>query len=190
MQDVYVVMSTRSAVARKDGLLANVRSDELLADVLDELMVRANVDKSFVEDVVIGCVTQVNEQAMNIARTAALIAGFPEQVPGVTIDLQCGSSQQAVHFGAQAIAAGDMDVVIAGGVESMTRSPMFSNVGETEPSERLTKKYDIVNQGIAAEKLLKNGASPVKCLMNFRLKVMKKHYRRLKIVILLMKLFR
>jgi len=153
MQDVYVVMSTRSAVARKDGLLANVRSDELLADVLDELMVRANVDKSFVEDVIIGCVTQVNEQAMNIARTAALIAGFPEQVPGVTIDRQCGSSQQAVHFGAQAIAAGDMDVVIAGGVESMTRSPMFSNIGQTKHSPRLTEQYEIVHQGISAEKI-------------------------------------
>ena len=153
MQDVYVVMSARSAVARKDGLLANVRSDELLADVLDELMVRANVDKSFVEDVIIGCVTQVNEQAMNIARTAALIAGFPEQVPGVTIDRQCGSSQQAVHFGAQAIAAGDMDVVIAGGVESMTRSPMFSNIGQTKHSPRLTEQYEIVHQGISAEKI-------------------------------------
>src|SRR5690625_268276 len=153
MQDVYVVMSTRSAVARKDGLLANVRSDELLADVLDELMVRANVDKSFVEDVVIGCVTQVNEQAMNIARTASLIAGFPEQVPGVTIDRQCGSSRQAVHFGAQAIAAGDMDVVIAGGVESMTRSPMFSNIGQTKHSPRLTEQYEIVHQGISAEKI-------------------------------------
>ncbi|HLS20546.1 MAG TPA: thiolase family protein [Bacillota bacterium] len=153
MQDVYVVMSARSAVARKDGLLANVRSDELLADVLDELMVRANVDKSFVEDVIIGCVTQVNEQAMNIARTASLIAGFPEQVPGVTIDRQCGSSQQAVHFGAQAIAAGDMDVVIAGGVESMTRSPMFSNIGQTKHSPRLTEQYEIVHQGISAEKI-------------------------------------
>src|SRR5690625_6005244 len=131
MQDVYVVMSTRSAVARKDGLLANVRSDELLADVLDELMVRANVDKSFVEDVIIGCVTQVNEQAMNIARTAALIAGFPEQVPGVTIDRQCGSSQQAVHFGAQAIAAGDMHVVIAGWAESITLRSRSAQTRET-----------------------------------------------------------
>lgn len=153
MQDVYVVTSVRSAVARKDGLLANVRPDELLADVLNQLMLWANVEKAVVEDIIIGCVTQVNEQAMNIARTAALIAGFPEEVPGVTIDRQCGSSQQAVHFGAQAIAAGDMDVVIAGGVESMTRSPMFSNVGQVERSPRLTKQYEIVHQGISAEKI-------------------------------------
>lgn len=153
MQDVYVVTSVRSAVARKDSMLMNYRSDELLADVLGELMNRAEVSPAVVDDVIIGCVTQINEQAMNIARTAALIANFPEHVPGVTIDRQCGSSQQAVHFGAQAIAAGDMDVVIAGGVESMTRSPMLSNVGQSKPSERLTKNYEIVHQGISAEKI-------------------------------------
>src|SRR5690625_7386534 len=113
-------------------------------------MERSNVDKGFVDDVIVGCVTQVNEQAMNIASTAALIAGFPIHVPGVTIDRQCGSSQQAVHFASQAILAGDMDVVIAGGVESMTRSPMFSNVGHVGPSKKLTERYDIVNQGISA----------------------------------------
>src|SRR5690625_3138342 len=155
MQDVYIVASVRSAVARKDGQLAHVRPDEVLAEILDQLMERAVVEKSVVEDVIIGCVTQINEQAMNIARTAALMAGFPKEVPGVTIDRQCGSSQQAVHFGAQAIAAGDMDVVIAGGVESMTRSPMFANVGQTKHSPQLTKMYDIVHQGLSAEKIAK-----------------------------------
>ncbi|HLS06967.1 MAG TPA: thiolase family protein [Bacillota bacterium] len=155
MQEVYIVASVRSAVARKDGQLAHVRPDELLAEILDQLMERAVVEKSVVEDVIIGCVTQINEQAMNIARTAALMAGFPKEVPGVTIDRQCGSSQQAVHFGAQAIAAGDMDVVIAGGVESMTRSPMFANVGQTKHSPQLTKMYDIVHQGLSAEKIAK-----------------------------------
>lgn len=153
MQDVYVVTSVRSAVARKDSMLADFRPDELLAHILENLMKRAMVSPAIVDDVIIGCVTQINEQAMNIARTAALIANFPEHVPGVTIDRQCGSSQQAVHFGAQAIAAGDMDVVIAGGVESMTRSPMFSNVGQSKPSEQLTKNYEIVHQGISAEKI-------------------------------------
>lgn len=153
MREVYVVTSVRSAVARKDGQLANYRPDELLADVLKELVQRAEIPAAIVEDVIIGCVTQMNEQAMNIARTAALIANFPKHVPGVTIDRQCGSSQQAVHFGAQAIAAGDMDVVIAGGVESMSRSPMLSNVGKTKPSKRLTKNYEIVHQGISAEKI-------------------------------------
>ena len=88
--------------------------------------------KADIEDVILGCVTQSGEQGGNIARTAALIAGFPVHVPGVTIDRQCGSSQQAVHFAAQAIASGDMDIVIAGGVESMTRAPMFSNMGNAK----------------------------------------------------------
>ena len=151
MREVVIVAGCRTAVGRRKGSFSNYRSDELMAIVLEELMKRANLDKGIVEDVILGCVTQVNEQAMNIARTAALIAGFPIHTPGVTIDRQCGSSQQAVHFGAQAIASGDMDVVIAGGVENMTRNPMFSNVGETKPSGKLTNKYEIVNQGISAE---------------------------------------
>src|SRR5699024_6039324 len=83
----------------------------------------------------------------------SLIAGFPVTVPGVTIDRQCGSSQQAVHFAAQAIAAGDMDMVIAGGVESMTRSPMFANVGKTKASKKLLEQYEIINQGLSAERI-------------------------------------
>src|SRR5690625_1003623 len=133
-------------------------------------MKRSSVNKSLVDDVIIGSVTQTGEQAMNLARDALLIAGFPVSVPGVTIDRQCGSSQQAVHFGAQAILAGDMEVVIAGGVESMSRSPMFSNVGETEPSERLTKKYDLVNQGIAAEKIAENWGVTRELVDEFSLK--------------------
>ncbi|WP_188456971.1 thiolase family protein [Virgibacillus oceani] len=153
MREVVIVEGCRTAVARRKGKLANYRPDELAAVVLDELIARANVSKEDVEDVILGCVTQINEQGGNIARTAALIAGFPTHVPGVTIDRQCGSSQQAVHFGAQAIASGDMDIVIAGGVESMTRAPMFSNMKEAEPSEKLTSAYEIVNQGISAEKI-------------------------------------
>lgn len=151
MREVVIVEGCRTAVGRRKGALSETRSDELLALVLDELTERAGIDKTQVEDVIAGCVTQVNEQAMNVARTALLIAGYPEHVPGVTIDRQCGSSLQAVHFGAQAIAAGDMDVVVAGGVESMTRAPMFSSVGDTKHSEKLTKKHNIVNQGISAE---------------------------------------
>ncbi|HLR23559.1 MAG TPA: thiolase family protein [Pseudogracilibacillus sp.] len=151
MREVVIVEGCRTAVGRRKGALSEIRSDELLALVLDELTKRASIDKTQVEDVIAGCVTQVNEQAMNVARTALLIAGYPEHVPGVTIDRQCGSSLQAVHFGAQAIAAGDMDVVVAGGVESMTRAPMFSSVGDTKHSEKLTKKHHIVNQGISAE---------------------------------------
>ncbi|MEN2769240.1 thiolase family protein [Ornithinibacillus xuwenensis] len=153
MREVVIVDGVRTAVGRKGGALANFRSDDLAAEVLVALIERTKINKEHVEDVILGCVTQVNEQGGNIARTAALIAGFPVSVPGVTIDRQCGSSQQAIHFGAQAIAAGDMDVVIAGGVESMTRSPMFSNMGGAKSSDQLTSKYEIVNQGVSSEKI-------------------------------------
>lgn len=153
MREVVIIDGVRTAVGRKGGALANVRSDDLAALTLEALIDRTKLDKSEVEDVILGCVTQMNEQGGNIARTAALIAGFPITVPGVTIDRQCGSSQQAIHFGSQAIAAGDMDVVIAGGVESMSRSPMFANMGTSKPSPRLMSKYEIVNQGVSAEKI-------------------------------------
>lgn len=151
MREVVIIEGCRTAVGKRKGALANYRSDELLADVLEALVQRASIEKDMVEDVIIGSITQIGEQAMNVARTASLMAGFPTTVPGVTIDRQCGSSQQAVHFAAQAIMAGDMDVVIAGGVESMTRAPMFQNIGETKHSERLLEKHRIVNQGISAE---------------------------------------
>lgn len=151
MREVVIVDGCRSPILKRNSSFKDIRSDELLASILKDLIKRTNVSKQIIEDVIIGCVTQTGEQAMNIARTAALIAGFPKSVPGVTIDRQCGSSQQAVHFAAQAILSGDMDVVIAGGVESMTRSPMFSNVGNVKPSDKLTSQYKIVNQGISAE---------------------------------------
>lgn len=151
MREVVIIEGCRTAVGRRKGAFAPYRADELFAEVLKELTKRANIKKGIVDDVIAGCVTQVGEQAMNIARTSLLIAGFPTHVPGVTIDRQCGSSQQAVHFAAQAIASGDMDIVVAGGVESMTRAPMFANVGETKPSNKLTAQHQIVNQGISAE---------------------------------------
>jgi len=150
---VVIVEGCRTAVGRRKGAFSNYRPDELAAEVMNNLMKRANVDKELVEDVILGCVTQSSEQGGNIARTSLLIADFPQHVPGVTIDRQCGSSQQAVHFAAQAIASGDMDVVVAGGVESMTRVPMFSQMADTKYSKKLTEKYEIVNQGISAEKI-------------------------------------
>ncbi|MHC8514637.1 thiolase family protein [Sporosarcina sp. ITBMC105] len=153
MKEVVIVEGVRTAVGRRKGAFSDYRPDELAAIVLEELINRAGIDKADVEDVIVGCVTQAGEQGGNIARTAALIAGFPIHVPGVTIDRQCGSSQQAVHFAAQAIAAGDMDIVIAGGVESMTRVPMFSNMGDAKPSSQLTAKYEIINQGLSAERI-------------------------------------
>ncbi|MEI4769052.1 thiolase family protein [Psychrobacillus sp. FJAT-51614] len=155
MREVVIVDGVRTAVGRRKGTFTNYRPDELAAVVLEELVKRTGVDKAEVEDVILGCVTQSGEQCGNIARTAALIAGFPIHVPGVTIDRQCGSSQQAVHFASQAIASGDMDIVIAGGVESMTREPMFSNIGDAKPSSKLTEKYEIINQGLSSERMVK-----------------------------------
>lgn len=153
MKEVVIVEGVRSPVGRRKGQFREMRPDELAAVVIEELVNRAGVDKGMVEDVILGCVSQSGEQGGNIARTAALIAGFPDFVPGVTIDRQCGSSQQAVHFGAQAILSGDMDIVIAGGVESMTRVPMFSNMQGAKPSKKLTDQYEIINQGLSAERI-------------------------------------
>lgn len=153
MREVVIVAAVRTAVGKRKGALRHTRADDLAAIVLNEVVQRAKVDKEEIEDVILGCVTQSAEQAGNIARTALLIAGFPTHVPGVTIDRQCGSSQQALHFASQAILAGDMDIVIAGGVESMTRMPMGSNYMDVKPSVALTKQHDIIHQGLSAERI-------------------------------------
>lgn len=153
MREVVIVAATRTAIGRRKGALSQMRADDLAAVVLDEVVKRAGIEKADVEDVILGCVTQSAEQAGNIARTALLIAGFPVHVPGVTIDRQCGSSQQALHFAAQAILAGDMDIVIAGGVESMSRMAMGSNYMGVMPSEQLTQQHEIIHQGISAERI-------------------------------------
>lgn len=153
MREVVIVAAVRTAVGRSRGAFSHVRADDLAADVLQEAVQRAGIDKAQVEDVILGCVTQTAEQGANIARTALLMAGFPDSVPGVTIDRQCGSSQQAVHFAAQAILAGDMDIVIAGGVESMTRVPMGSNMENAYKGKRLQENYTIIHQGLSAEKI-------------------------------------
>lgn len=153
MREAVIVAAARTAVGRSRGALADVRADDLAADVLEEVVNRAGIEKALVEDVILGCVSQTMEQGANIARTAALMAGFPIEVPGVTIDRQCGSSLQAVHFAAQAILAGDMDVVIAGGVESMSRVPMFSNMEGAHKGKRLRENYDIIHQGLSAEQM-------------------------------------
>lgn len=153
MREVVIVEGVRTPVGRRNGLLKDYRPDDLAGEVLKELVKRAGVDAGLVEDVILGCVTQSGEQAGDIARVAALIAGFPIEVPGTTLDRQCGSSQQAVHFAAQAILSGDMDVVIAGGVENMTRVPMGSNYQKTPFSDKLQEKYEIINQGLSAERI-------------------------------------
>ncbi|MBL8533328.1 MAG: acetyl-CoA C-acetyltransferase, partial [Betaproteobacteria bacterium] len=126
MSEAYIVDAIRTAGGRRGGRLAGWHPVDLAAQVLDALVARSHVDPALVDDVFMGCVMQVGEQAVNVARNAVLASRLPLTVPGTTIDRQCGSSQQALHFAAQAVMAGVNDVVIAAGVESMTRVPMFS----------------------------------------------------------------
>ena len=156
MRDAVIIGAVRSPVGRRNGGLAGLHPVDLSAQVLDGLVERAGIDPGLVEDVIWGCVTQVGEQALNVGRQAVLAAGWPEEIPATTVDRQCGSSQQAVHFAAAGVVAGHYDVVVAGGVESMTRVPMFSNVipGPGEPvSPGLRARYgdSLVPQGISAE---------------------------------------
>ncbi|MBI5880256.1 MAG: thiolase family protein [Chloroflexi bacterium] len=149
MREVVIIEAVRTPVGRFGGVLKDAHPVDLAAKALTEVVRRAGIQKSDVEDVVMGCVTQTQDQGGNIGRLAVLQAGFPIEVPSVSINRMCGSSQQAVHFGAQAIAAGDADVVIAAGVESMTRVPMGSDFTfDTLPGQF---PFDLVPQGISAE---------------------------------------
>jgi acetyl-CoA C-acetyltransferase len=124
MFEAFIVAALRTAGARKGGRLAGWHPADLAAQVLDALVARSDADPAAIDDVILGCVGQAGEQSFNIARNAVLASKLPETVPGVSVDRQCGSSQQALHFAAQAVMSGTMDLVIAGGVESMTRVPM------------------------------------------------------------------
>jgi acetyl-CoA acetyltransferase family protein len=150
MSEVFIVSALRTAigVGKPGGALNGLPPLELMAQLLCELPRRAGVAAAQVQDVILGCVSPVGEQGANLARLAALKAGFPVTVPGVTINRMCGSSQQAVHFAAQAIASGDMDVVIAGGVESMSRVPIGSDWPGEWPRDF---PYPLVHQGLSAE---------------------------------------
>ncbi|MDR3662620.1 MAG: acetyl-CoA C-acyltransferase [Mycobacterium sp.] len=154
MAEAVIVEAVRSPVGKRNGALSGVHPAELSAQVLGALVQRAGVDPALVDDVIWGCVMQAGEQALDIARTAVLTAGWPETVPGVTVDRQCGSSQQSVHFAAAGVVAGHYDVVVAGGVESMSRTPMGSslaNGGHPYP-EAFRARYDQTpNQGTGAE---------------------------------------
>lgn len=154
MTDAVIVAARRTPTGKRNGVLSGVHPADLSAHVLEDLVKTAGVDPALVEDVIWGTVSQTGEQTGDIARTAALSAGFPETVTGVTVDRQCGSSQQAVHFAAAGIIAGQYDIVIAGGVESMSRVPMGSSSQGANPyGERFMARYDGVkpNQGIGAE---------------------------------------
>ncbi|WP_181954511.1 acetyl-CoA C-acetyltransferase [Pararhodobacter zhoushanensis] len=128
MAEAYLVELVRTAGGRRKGALANWHPADLGAEVIDALVARSGIDPAAIDDVIVGCVTQAGEQAFAFGRNCVLASGLPESVPAVTIDRQCGSSQQAVQFAAQAVMSGTQDVVIAMGVESMTRVPMFSNL--------------------------------------------------------------
>ncbi len=154
MPDAVIVGAVRTAVGKKNGRLSPVRPDDLAALVLQELVKRVDVDPTEVQDVILGCVDQLGEQGMNIARNAALIAGFPLDVCGTTLDRMCGSGQQAANFAAMGVMAGQYECVIAGGVEHMTRVPMGSNAmgpGDGPLSPALQERYQIIPQGLSAE---------------------------------------
>jgi len=154
-REAVIVGAVRTAVGRRNGRLKDWHPVDLMAEVLSALVKRAGIDAGLVEDVIVGCVGQVGEQGLNVGRNAALAAGFPESVPGTTVDRQCGSSQQTIHFAAQGVLSGAYDIVIAGGVESMTRVPMgSSSQGPGVPfGPRMLKRYDngLVHQGISAD---------------------------------------
>ncbi|MFD5442945.1 thiolase family protein [Streptomyces tendae] len=157
MRDAVVVEAVRTPMGkgRPNGALAHVHPVELLAHTLSTLVERSGVDPALIDDVIGGTVDQVGEQAMNTTRYALLSAGFPESVPATTVDRQCGSSQQAVHFAAQGVIAGAYDLVVACGVESMSRVPMWSNVpsGADPFGPGVAARYPegLVPQGISAE---------------------------------------
>ena len=158
MTDAVIVDAVRTPVGRRKGALSGWHPVDLAAHTLRALLERNDLDPACVDDVIMGCVDQVGEQAVNIGRFAALAAGFPESVPGVTVDRQCGSSQQAAHFAAQGVMAGAYDVVIAAGVESMTRVPMWSNVADSGVpyGPALRERYglgpdDFIDQGESGE---------------------------------------
>ena len=161
MTTAVIASAVRSAIGKKKGAFATMRADDLLAELLRAVVARtkASGDGALIEDVIAGCVTQIGEQGFNIARNAALIAGFPVETTGTTVNRQCGSSQQALHFAAQAIMSGQMESVIAGGIEVMSRIPMgadaalgVAGVAPAIPlSEKFNAKYTFIPQHASAE---------------------------------------
>ena len=154
MTDALIVDAIRTPIGRRNGALAGVRAEELAAQTLNGLVGRLDLDPGEIEDVQMGCVSQVGEQALNVGRMSLLVAGWPETVCGTTVDRQCGSSMQTAFNAAAAVQAGHLDVVVASGVESMSRVPMGSNLtanGFEGFSPKLYEHWDVVPQGISAE---------------------------------------
>jgi acetyl-CoA acetyltransferase family protein len=149
--DALIVDAVRSPIGKRDGALSRVRGDELAARVLNALVARQGVDPAEIEDVQLGCVTQIGEQGWNVARMTPLVAGWPESVCGTTVDRQCGSSMQANFNAAAAVWSGQLELVVSAGVEMMSRVPMGSNGGDLSP--QLLESWELVPQGISAELL-------------------------------------
>ena len=149
--DAYIVDAVRSPIGRRSGALSTVRGDDLAAQVLNGLLARHDLDPAAIEDVQMGCVTQIGEQGWNVGRMAVLAAGWPVTVAGTTVDRQCGSSLQTSFNAAAAVASGQLDLVVSAGVESMSRVPMGSNGGSV--SDQVTSRHEIVMQGTSAELL-------------------------------------
>jgi acetyl-CoA acyltransferase len=149
MPEALIIDAVRSPIGKKNGSLASIRGDELAAQVLNGLVARHDLDPAEIEDVQLGCVTQIGEQGWNLGRMVPLVAGWPESVCGTTVDRQCGSSMQTNFSAATAISAGQLDLVVSAGVEMMSRVPMGSNGGDL--SDKLLDRWEIVPQGISAE---------------------------------------
>jgi acetyl-CoA acetyltransferase family protein len=147
--EAFIVDAVRSPIGKRNGALASLRADELAAQILNGLLARHGLDPAEVEDVQMGCVSQIGEQGWNIGRMAPLVAGWPETVPGTTVDRQCGSSMQTNFNAAAAVWSGQLDLVVSAGVESMSRVPMGSSGGDL--SDKLLERWEIVPQGISAE---------------------------------------
>src|SRR6266849_10540697 len=145
----YIVDAVRSPIGRRNGTLAVLRGDDLAAQILNGLVARHDLDPAEIEDVQMGCVTQIGEQGWNLGRMVPLVAGWPESVCGTTVDRQCGSSMQTNFSAATAITAGQLDVIVSAGVEMMSRVPMGSNGGDL--SDKLLDRWEIVPQGISAD---------------------------------------
>src|ERR671910_1740237 len=158
MPDALIIDAVRSPIGKRDGALSKIRGDELAAQILHGLVERNGLDPAEVQDVQMGCVTQIGEQGWNIGRMAPLVAGWPETVCGTTVDRQCGSSMQCNFNAAAAIWAGQLELVVSAGVEMMSRVPMGSNGGDLSP--KLHERWQIVPQGISAEGIAGGGGLP------------------------------
>ena len=158
MRETVIVEAVRTAVGKRNGGLSGMHAADLSAIVLNELLERAGVGPEIVDDVIWGCVSQVGDQSSNIGRYAVLAAGWPESIPGTTVNRACGSSQQALDFAVQAVMSGQQDVVVAGGVEVMSRVPLGSARATGMPyGPKVLARYDdfSFNQGLSAEMIAK-----------------------------------